>query len=71
MYIFGSAGALVMAHGIFLLQRMAPLVVALGFSCSVAYEILLLLPGITPASNALQGRFLTTGPWGKPQGSLY
>ena len=34
-------------------------------SCSVACGILVPWPGIEPASPALQGRFFTTGPWGK------
>ena len=38
------------------------------FSCPVACGILVPPPGIEPASPALEGRFLTTGPPGK---SLY
>ena len=33
--------------------------------CPMAYMILVPLPGIKPASRALEGRFLTTGPPGK------
>ena len=36
-----------------------------GFSCSVAYGVLVPQPGIKPVSPALQGRFFTTGPPGK------
>ena len=41
------------------------LVVARGFSCSKACGILVPQPGIEPASLALSGEFLTTGPPGK------
>ena len=34
MYFFGSAGVLVVTHGIFLLQHVDPQVVARGLSCS-------------------------------------
>ena len=44
---------------------MGSLVVAHGLSCSETYEILVLWPGIKPASPALQGEFLSTGPPGK------
>ena len=36
-----------------------------GLSCSVACGILVLGPGIEPASLAVEGGFLTTGPPGK------
>ena len=39
--------------------------------CSVAYGILVPWPGIEPASPALQGGFLTTGPPGKSFISFY
>ena len=38
------------------------MVVALGPRCSMACGILVPKPGIEPASPALQGGFLTTGP---------
>ena len=47
---------------------MGSVVAACGISCPAACSILVSLPGIEPASPALQGRFLTTGPPGK---SLY
>ena len=37
-----------------------------GLSCLVAYWILVLGPGIKPASPALEGGFLATGSPGKP-----
>ena len=37
-----------------------------GFRCSMGYGILVPSPGIEPTSSALQGRFLITGPPGKP-----
>ena len=40
-------------------------VVALGLSCSAARGILVPCRGCEPASSALQGRFLATGPPGK------
>ena len=39
-------------------------------SCPVACGILVPQPGIEPASPALEGRFLTTGPPGKSLGHL-
>ena len=42
-------------------------VVARGLSCSKACGILDPRPGIKPTSSALEDRFLTTGPPGKPQ----
>ena len=41
------------------------LVVARGFSCSKACGVLVPQPGTEPASLALSGEFLTTGPPGK------
>ena len=38
---------------------------ACGLSCPEACGILIPQPGIEPASPALEGRFLTTGPPGK------
>ena len=46
------------------------LVVAQGFSCPGAYGILVPGPGMKPASPALEGGFLTTGPPGKPHQQL-
>ena len=40
-------------------------VVVHGLSCSLAHGILVPRPGIEPASLALEGRFLTTGPPGE------
>ena len=42
------------------------LVVTCGLSCLTACGILVSPPGIEPASPALEGRFLTMGPLGKP-----
>ena len=59
------------------LQSTGSVVVARGLSCSAACGILVPRPGIEPVSPALQGRFLTTGPPGKPpcqltiDGSMY
>ena len=47
------------------------LVVAHGLSCSAARGILVSRPGIEPASPALQGRFLTTGPPGKSHWQIF
>ena len=41
---------------------MGSVVAACGLSCPAAYGILVPQPGIEPASSALEGRFLTTGP---------
>ena len=43
-------------------------VAAHGLSCSEARRILVSWPGIEPASPALQGRFVATGPPGSPSG---
>ena len=63
---------LVGAHGIFCcgawtleLWPEGSVVVALGPRCAVACGTLVPKPGIEPASPALQGGFLTTGPQGK------
>ena len=45
---------------------MGSVVVACRLSCHTALGILIPSPGIEPASPALQGEFLTTGPPGKP-----
>ena len=49
----------------FLFRCMTSLIVVRGFSCSMAYGILVPQPGIEPTSPALQSEFLTTGPPGK------
>ena len=49
------------------LQLAGSVVATRGLSCSVAYEILVLRPGIKSTSPPLEGRFLTTGP---PEKSL-
>ena len=46
-------------------------VVAHGFSCPAACEILVPWPEIEPAPPALQGRFLTTGPPGKSPSTCF
>ena len=46
----------------------ASVIVAPGLSCPAAHGILVPRPGIEPLSPALEGRFLTTGPPGKPPG---
>ena len=46
------------------------LVVARRFSCSTAHEILVPWPGIEPASRALQGKFLTSGPPGESHNAV-
>ena len=55
---------LVAAHGTFVasLQHMDSLVVVPGLSCSMVCGILDPQPGIEPASAALQGGFVTSGP---------
>ena len=47
------------------LEHVGSVVVARHLSFSMAYETLVSEPGIEPASPALQGGFLTTGPPGK------
>ena len=47
---------------------MGSFVVACGLICSEASRILVPQPGIKLTSPALQGRSLTAGPPGKPQG---
>ena len=54
------------SFGAWALMCVGPLVVAHGFSCHSACRILV-FRGIEPASPALEGRFLTTGWWGKSQ----
>ena len=49
----------------------ACLVAACGLSYPAAYGILVPQQGITSASLALEGSFLTTEPSGKSQGSLF
>lgn len=49
----------------------AYLVAACGLSYPAAYGILVPQPGITSASLALEGRFLTTEPSGRSQRSLF
>ena len=61
---------LVVARGLSSCDVQAPectgsVVVAHGLRCPVACGILVPLPGIKPASSALEGGFLTTGPPGK------
>ena len=46
-------------------EHVGSVVAACGFNCSVARRILVFHPEIKPASPALQGGFLTTGPPGK------
>ena len=53
------------SSGMWASEHVVSVVVALRLSCSEAYGILLPQPGIEPASPALQGGFLTTGPSGK------
>ena len=48
-----------------LLRCAGPVVAARGLSCPAAHGILVPRPGIEPASPALEGGFLTTGPPGK------
>ena len=42
------------------------LVMVLRLCCPAAYGILVSRPGIKLVSPALQGNFLTSGPWGSP-----
>ena len=55
----------------FPLGRTDSLVVVCGLSCPLACGILVPWTVIEPASSALQGRFLTTGPPGKPLSSHF
>lgn len=49
----------------------ASLAAAHRLSCSTACGILVSQAGIEPTCPALQGKFLTTGPPGSPEGPLY
>ena len=51
--------------GAWALEHTVSVVEMLGLSCPEACRILVLWPGIKPASPTLQGRFLTTRPWRK------
>ena len=67
---------LVVSCGIFLCGTQASegagsVVAVLGLSCSRTCGILVPQLGFKPTSPALQGRFLTTGPPGKPLGALF
>ena len=53
------------------LRHAGSFVVVCGLSCSVACGILVPQPGITPASHALQGRFVIVGPPGKSLDSFH
>ena len=53
------------------LEYTGSVVVAHELSRSVARGILVPQPGMKPVSPALQGRFLTTGPPGKPPTNLF
>ena len=46
-------------------------IVVHGLSCPMAYGILVPQPGMAPGPPALEGRFLTTGPPGKPPESKF
>ena len=48
-------------------EHVGSVVVVCGLSCPVACGILVPQPGIKPASPALEGGLLTTGPPGKSQ----
>ena len=67
-----ALASLVVALGLFsncgtwALERMGSVVVARGLSCPVACGILVPQAAIEPASPALEGGFLTTGPPGSP-----
>ena len=65
-YLFFILAALGLRYGTW-----ASLVVALGLSCPSACGILVPQPGIEPASPALEGGFLTTGPPGKSVSSVF
>ena len=51
--------------GVQALKHMGSVVAAHGLICPAACGILVPRPGIEPASPALEGGFLTTGPPGK------
>ena len=53
------------------LEHEGSAVVALGLSCLTVWRILVPQPGIKPESPALEVRFLTTGPPGKPPKKLF
>ena len=72
LFIFGFAGSSLLYMGFLQLQWARVSLLAEhgfwvgGLSCPEACHIFLPLPGIRLVSLALQGRFLTTGPPGKP-----
>ena len=62
-----------LSSGVWALKHMhwGSVVVACGLSCPAACGILVPRPGIEPASPALEGGFLTTGPPGKSPELLF
>ena len=62
--LVAMCGLLIAADG--LLSSCGSVVTVCGLHCPLAYEILVPQPGIKPLSPALEGRFSTIGPPGKP-----
>ena len=60
-------GSFIAAHGVLSSCGVGSVVAAYGLSCPAACGILVTQSGIEPTPPALEGRFLTTGPPGKPQ----
>ena len=65
--LFVAAHGLLFSCGTQAPEHMGSVVAARGLSCPAACGILVPRPGIKPASPALEGGFLTTGPPGKSQ----
>ena len=63
--VLESVGSAVCGTQPLQLRRASSVAVVCGPSCPVACGILVPLPGIEPASPALEGGFFTTGPPGK------
>ena len=67
MYLLVLQHILVVARGALFLWREGSLAVVCRLSCPLAHGLLVSQPWIKPASPALEGRFLTTGPPGRSQ----
>ena len=63
--LFVAACGLLSSCGTQAPEHVGSVVAACGLSCPTACGILVPQPGIEPASRALEGGFLTTGPPGK------
>ena len=70
-WVPGFRGSVVCGTQALQLRRASSVVVACRLSCPTGCGILVLRPGIEPASPALEGGFFITGPPGKSPNSLF